>query len=184
MTELVLTLPDDWFVISLDPEQRDLSIRSFVSDLYGSENLDDPLVEHFSVVLREQATAAWDVGASSMYLFSDALEEAPFVISASLVVSFLPSGAEAARGLSAVSGGSQRPIDVAGGTGTRDVSRSFHLVPRSDQPLEALSVRYARVLEDSSELLLMSFSSPTLELEDDLVDLFDAIAEVAEVEAG
>lgn len=182
MTELVLTLPDDWFEVSLEPGQRDVSIRSFVGDLYGSEDLDDPLVEHFSIVLREQAASAWDLGASSMYLFSDALDEAPFAISASLVVTFLPIGTGPDSGLSPVTGGKQIHADVAGGSGTRDVSRDSHLVARSDQPLEALSVRYTRMLPDENEMLLMSFSSPTLELEDDLVDLFDAIAEIAEVE--
>ncbi|MBC9731532.1 hypothetical protein [Streptomyces sp. TRM68367] len=83
-----LLLPEGWFRISLDPEQRDKSIDALVQrQFHGIDNVPH-LKEGLRKDLRRRATKAYRSGGIELYLSLQ--EVGPFTIPASLLVTLAP----------------------------------------------------------------------------------------------
>jgi hypothetical protein len=173
-----LVMPDSWFRIPLEDERkrqaaaRDLTSRAFrgIGDAPG-------LQARLLNMLNDQASAARAVGGLELYV--SMLEAAGFPLSASLVVSLLPGppaeidGAEAARSLCTLLGSEGKRVrtgTVAGqpAVQTRHRSGQGNVAPTATQDVYVL-------VPGGKGWLLMSFSTPVVELVSQMEELFDAI---------
>ncbi|MFG3025966.1 hypothetical protein ACGFZQ_47050 [Streptomyces sp. NPDC048254] len=182
-----LMLPDGWFRVALEPERRERSVDALVKRQFNGT--DD--VPHLRQLLREEmlerATDAYDAGGVELYL---SLQRAgALTIPASLLITLLPwpksgrapsSLGELAAGL----GGDGRTaslVELAAGRALRlrrDPEAAPAAPPTAEEnyALPSVTVDYQLIVPGSDMHLLLTFSTPLVQIAEAMVELFDAVA--------
>ncbi|AZP23469.1 hypothetical protein EJC51_28310 [Streptomyces aquilus] len=185
-----LLLPEGWFRVNIDPEQREASVSALVNRQFeGTDN-----APHIKRQLREellaQATAAFNAGGLELYL---SLQQAgPLTIPASLLITLLPptSGGKAltaesiAARLSADSDVAVSVVELSAGTAVRtrrmmgqpDRSAPPGVPGTPDEALPSVTLDYQLPVPATGAHLLLTFSTPLVQIADAMVELFDAVA--------
>ncbi|GAB3172143.1 hypothetical protein [Streptomyces incanus] len=185
-TDYRLLLPEGWFRILLDPEQRDRSVDALVErQFHGIDNAPH-LKEELRADLRHRAAKAYRGGGIELYL---SLQEAgPFTIPASLLVSLaplrhpepLPPDALArafAQDADPAAATEVSVEELAAGTAVR-VRRTMSRPGEEEKDGDhvSVSVEYHVPVPGTTEFLLLTFSTPLEPIADAMAGLFDAIA--------
>ncbi|MEU6176398.1 hypothetical protein [Streptomyces coeruleorubidus] len=185
-----LLLPTGWFRLRIDPEGRERSVDALLDRKF--EGTDD--APHIKRQLREellaQATAAFQDGAIELYLSMQ--QAGPLTIPASLLVTLLPppSGgllpntADLAASLAADKGAHVSIVELSAGRAVRRrVTRGpsdrpvRDGVPVSADPvLPSVALDFQIPVPRTDAHLLLSFSTPLVQIADPMVELFDAVA--------
>ncbi|MGW2765222.1 hypothetical protein [Streptomyces sp. NPDC001275] len=179
-----LLLPDGWFRILLEPEQRDKAIDALVErQFHGIDNAPH-LKEELSRDLGRRAAKAHRSGGIELYLSLQ--EVGPFTIPASLLVTLAPLRHPEPLPLEALA---QRFADNGEGSVTIEELRSGpavrvrRLIPQSsdeegtEPPHNSLTVEYHLPVPGTTAFLLLTFSTPLEAIADAMAELFDAIAD-------
>jgi hypothetical protein len=179
-----LVVPDSWFRIPLEDEQeRRDAARALTSRVFRGTDHAPRLRTRLLGSLNDQAAAARAAGGLELYL--SMLEAAGFPLSASLLVSLTAGppagtgGADAAGSFAALLRGEGKQVStgtVAGQpavrarhqAGGRAGGRPGQVVPAAAQDVYVL-------VPGGRAWLLMSFSTPIVELAPQMRELFDAI---------
>ncbi|MFE9310865.1 hypothetical protein ACFYM5_24835 [Streptomyces sp. NPDC006706] len=179
-----LLLPEGWFRILLEPEQRDKAIEALVErQFHGIDNAPH-LKEELRRDLRRRAAKAHRSGGIELYLSLQ--EVGPFTIPASLLVTLAPLRHPESLPLEALA---QRFTDAGQGSVSIEELRSGpavrvrRLIPQgndedgTEPPRNSLSVEYHVPVPASMAFLLLTFSTPLEAIADAMAELFDAIAD-------
>ncbi|MFB6786077.1 hypothetical protein ACFCWT_05275 [Streptomyces olivaceus] len=188
-----LLLPEGWFRILLDPDQRDKSVDALVERQFRGIDNAPHLKEELRGDLRRRAAKAYRSGGIELYLSLQAV--GPFTIPASLLVTLAPlrhaeplPPEDLARALAedADDEDAGTPVpevgveELAAGTAVR-VRR---LAPQPggaapgapDGDHASVSVEYHLPVPGTTAYLLLTFSTPLEPIADAMAGLFDAIA--------
>ncbi|QER84924.1 hypothetical protein [Streptomyces tendae] len=182
-----LLLPDGWFRILLDPEQRDTSVDALVERRFRGIDNAPHLKEEMRADLRRRAAEAYEGGGIELYLSFQ--EAGPLTVPASLLVSLAPlrgpeppAPQDLARAFARDSGpdddGTQVSVeDLAAGTAVRVRSATRPTErERQDGHRASVSVEYHVPVPGTAQYLLLTFSTPLEPVADAMAGLFDAIA--------
>ncbi|MEU9554943.1 hypothetical protein [Streptomyces fumanus] len=184
-----LLLPDGWFRLHIDPDQRAGSIDALVNRQF--EGTDS--APHIKQVLRQellaQAEAAYAEGGIELYV---SLQRAgALTVPASLLVSLVPPGPrgsaptvqDLAARFSAEEEAEVSVADIPAGKAVR-VRRTTGQPDRSvpvggtgpSEALPSVTVQYQLPVPGTDGHLLLTFSTPLVRIADAMVELFDAVA--------
>ncbi|MFJ4549619.1 hypothetical protein ACIP4X_10355 [Streptomyces sp. NPDC088817] len=179
-----LLLPDGWFRIHLEPDQRDKAVDALVErQFHGIDNAPH-LKEELRRDLRRRAGKAYRSGGIELYLSLQ--EVGPFTIPASLLVTLAPLRHPEPLPLEALA---QRFADEGEGSVTVEELRSGpavrirRLMPQAgdeegtEPTHNSLSVEYHLPVPGTTAFLLLTFASPLEAIADAMAGLFDAIAD-------
>ncbi|MEU3237603.1 hypothetical protein ACFYNH_20535 [Streptomyces anthocyanicus] len=193
-----LLLPEGWFRILLDPDQRDDSIDALVERQFRGIDNAPHLKEELRGDLRRRAAKAYRGGGIELYLSLQAA--GPLTIPASLLVTLAPLRhaeplppedlarvlAEDAEATEAGSGNAGAPVpeiaveELTAGTAVR--VRRLTRQPGENGPdaphaaHASVSVEYHLPVPGTTAYLLLTFSTPLEPIADAMAGLFDAIA--------
>ncbi|MFG3271208.1 hypothetical protein [Streptomyces luteogriseus] len=188
-TDYRLLLPEGWFRVHIDPELRERSVDALVSRQFEGVDNAPHLKRQLRDSLLGQAAAAFRDGGIELYL---SLQKAgSLTIPASLLVTLLPpSGGsrwtvqETAARLSA-----QRELEVSvaelssgpavrirRSTGHPDLPAPPGAPGSPDQALPSVTVDYQLPVPGAGTSLLLTFSTPLVQIAEAMVQLFDAVA--------
>jgi hypothetical protein len=185
-----LATPATWFDLDLDPETSRASITRFVEERAG-RSPDRAQIRRELQGWLEQATAdARSQGAVFASLLSDTVEGRP--VAASLIASLARDGPGRGDDRSRVEALAARLARIGGPlagvpTGIRELPAGWAVRARrrttiesfafAGHPAEVENLQYFALIPGTTDVLLLSFSTPNLGLADAMVELFDAIAE-------
>ncbi|MGW0824252.1 hypothetical protein [Streptomyces sp. NPDC002845] len=188
-----LLLPEGWFRILLDPEQRDKSIEALVErQFHGIDNAPH-LKDDLRKDMRRRAAKAHRSGGIELYL---SLQEAgPFTIPASLLITLAPLQRAEPLPLEALAQALAEQdtakeasfplappevgiVDLQSGQAVR----VRKLTPQgggsaSERTYSSVSVEYHVPVPGTAAFLLLTFSTPLEPIADAMASLFDAIAD-------
>jgi hypothetical protein len=176
-----LVVPDSWFRIPLEDErQRKDATRALTNRVFRGIADAPRLRARLLNRLDDEASAAQAVGGLELYM--SMLEAAGFPLSASLLVSLVTGppvgtdGTEAASSLGALLRGEGKNVRTGTVAGQPAV-RAFHQSDGDGQGTVApVAGQDVYVLVPGGRAwLLMSFSTPVVELAPQMLELFDAI---------
>ncbi|MEU5622949.1 hypothetical protein [Streptomyces tendae] len=193
-----LLLPDGWFRIPLDPDQRDSSIDALVERQFRGIDNAPHLKEELRGDLRRRAVKAYRGGGIELYLSFQAV--GPLTIPASLLVTLAPLLhaeplppedlarvlAEDAEATEDGNGNAGTPVpeiaveELTAGTAVR--VRRLTRQPGDNGPdapqaaHASVSVEYHLPVPGTTAYLLLTFSTPLEPIADAMAGLFDAIA--------
>ncbi|MFD8811177.1 hypothetical protein ACFV23_06750 [Streptomyces sp. NPDC059627] len=185
-----LLLPDGWFRVRIDPQGRERSIDALVDRKFEGVDNAPHLKRQLRDELLAQAIAAYRDGGIELYL---SLQQAgPLTIPASLLITLvrpapgtaLPDPTELTRRLSADMDAETTVVELAAGTAVRvrRVTGQPNTPPpagapgRADEVLPSVTVDYQLPVPGTAAQLLLTFSTPLLQIADAMVELFDAVA--------
>lgn len=186
--DLRLIVPPAWFDLDLDPATRRASIdRMLAERAAGAAEM--PFVADLAVLLERQAAEAHERGAVRAAMFSEELGGER--VSAALVVVVVEGRGDTCATAGSDAGGrvalAWGLAEVLGGEGTTELCslgagpavrvrrRATNELPGGGQvPVE--SVQYFVPFPDGRDLVLLSFSTPSLGLADAFAEVFDAMA--------
>jgi hypothetical protein len=185
-----ITVPDSWFELDLLPATRDANINSLV---YEQVRGPDELVAvrpQIVSLLRDFAEYAWESGATYCACFVTPTTEGPITGSVTVSVIDAPAGASDAPPIDrALTHLQQVPVPRTAGTSrcvTTATIEGLGLVARTygiedvtlpnGSVVTSVTMQTFVPLPPSNRLLLVSASSPVLWLEEELLELFDAVA--------
>ncbi|WP_033319521.1 hypothetical protein [Streptomyces yerevanensis] len=185
-----LLLPQGWFRVHIAPERREQSVDALLERQFkGIDNAPQIKMELRKELIR-QAARAFDEGGIELYI---SLQQAgSLTIPASLLVTLvtprdpkvpLPSLRDLAESLKA-EGGKGRTVSVvelAAGSAMKvrvdPESASTRMQPEDgDYALPSVTVDYQLSIPRSDMQLLLTFSTPLVQIADAMVELFDAVA--------
>ncbi|MFE1440900.1 hypothetical protein [Streptomyces sp. NPDC058739] len=183
-----LLVPDGWFQISLDPNERDRSIIALAELQFRGVDNAPHLKQELMRAVQKRAKEAYAFGGTELYL--SLLSVGPVPLASSLLIS-VPStdewptsstpeelaehmaerggfGRDAELGL--------RTLDVAG-TAVR-IRRREAADPESQMgnTLPTTTVTYYVPIPATRRWLMLNFSTPVYPLADRMVELFDTVA--------
>ena len=184
-----LLLPDGWFRVRIDPEGRERSIDALVDRQF--EGIDN--APHIKRQLRDslhaQAVAAYESGGIELYLSLQ--QAAPLTIPASLLITLvtplptgsLPSLTDLAN-LLVDGGGEASLVELPAGEAVRvrrETGQPGRPTPpgasgQADEMLPAVTLDYQLPVPATQAHLLLTFSTPLVQIGDAMVELFDAVA--------
>ncbi|MEU0769127.1 hypothetical protein ACWDN6_18730 [Streptomyces albogriseolus] len=161
-----LLLPDGWFRIGIEPASRERSVGALVDRRFGG--VDD--APHFKRRLRddllEQAAAAYDQGGIELYLSMQ--QAGALTVPASLLVTLLPPGRVSEAADASV-------VELAAGTAWRRRGCT-DAAPDDSEALPSVTLDYQVPVPGTGTHLLLTFSTPLVQIADAMVELFDAVA--------
>ncbi|WP_445528243.1 hypothetical protein [Streptomyces cyslabdanicus] len=178
-----LLLPDGWFRILLEPEQRDKAIEALVERQFDGIDNAPHLKEDLRRDMRRRTAKAYRSGGIELYLSLQ--EVGPVTIPASLLVTLAPPRHPEPLPLEALA---QRFAEEGeGSVSIEELSsgpavRVRRLTPQdtdeegAEPPHNSLSVEYHLPVPGTSAFLLLTFSTPLEAIADAMAGLFDAIA--------
>jgi hypothetical protein len=188
-----LLLPEGWFRVHIAPERREQSVDALVERQFkGIDNAPQIKAQLRQDMLR-QAARAFEEGGIELYL---SLQQAgPLTVPASLLVALglppqggrLPSLDDLAGRLAA-DGKDSREVSVVelpAGPALRVREEYNPVVDRpptaetekdADYALPSLTLDYQVQVPRAEAILLLTFSTPLVQIADAMVDLFDAVA--------
>lgn len=169
-----LVVPEEWFVIDLEPGRRERSISALVERQFaGIDN-----APHLKAQARQEtlakAEAAYAAGGLEMFMSMQQIAGIP--IAASLVTFAVPpsaTGVVAAEDLAATLDSEERQVtvvDLPAGRSVRMLRRSGSTDETGSATLEVFAP-----VPGSGSWLLLSFAAPIGPLAPALIKLFDAI---------
>ncbi|MGW1216238.1 hypothetical protein ACWD5F_42065 [Streptomyces sp. NPDC002499] len=185
-----LLLPDGWFRVRIDPDGRERSVDALVDRQFEGVDNAPHLKRQARESLRAQAVAAYRDGGIELYL---SLQQAgPLTIPASLLITLvppvpggsLPTAPDLAARLSADGDGEVSVVELPAGTAVR-VRRTTGGPDRSaptgapgspDEALASITLDYQLPVPATDAHLLLTFSTPLIQIGDAMVELFDAVA--------
>jgi len=170
-----LVVPDEWFVIDLEPGRRERSVAALAERQFaGMDN-----APHLKVQARQEtlakAEAAYAAGGLEMFLSLQQIAGVP--VAASLVTFLVPpppTGAVTAGELAAALAGDEGQVsvvDLPAGPSVRMLRRAG-----SDGDEASATLEVFAPVPDSGAWLLLSFAAPIGPLAAALTKLFDAIS--------
>ncbi|ATL29662.1 hypothetical protein [Streptomyces formicae] len=181
-TGYAILVPDGWFQLHLDPDERDRSIVALADRQFAGIDTAPVLKERLIRDLRKQAKVAHREGGVELYISLLTVEGLP--LASSLLVSLLPDGwpgCRTAHDLAHRLAGTGRPaevrkLDTAGDavrTRKDDVSD-----PESPlgSTLATTTVSYHVPVPAGRQWLTLTFSTPMERLVPKMVELFDIVA--------
>jgi hypothetical protein len=189
-TDYRLLLPEGWFRVRIEPELRERSVDALINRQF--EGVDN--APHLKRQLREsllaQAAAAFRGGGIELYL---SLQQAgAFTIPASLLVTFLPQppgenqstvqdiaarlSADDELEVSVVELSSGPAVRTRRSTGQPDRPAPPGIPGSTDEALPSVTLDYQLPVPRAGASLLLTFSTPLVQIEDAMVQLFDAVA--------
>ncbi|CAL9536768.1 hypothetical protein SUDANB2_04147 [Streptomyces sp. enrichment culture] len=188
-TDYRLLLPEGWFRVRIEPELRERSVDALINRQFEGVDNAPHLKQQLRDSLLSQAAAAFRDGGIELYL---SLQKAGAVtIPASLLVTFLPpkrggqpTAQDIAAHLSADEDLEVSVVDVSSGPAVRTRRRtgqSEQPVPSNmpgspDQALPSVTLDYQLPVPAADAWLLLTFSTPLVQIADAMVELFDAVA--------
>jgi hypothetical protein len=179
-----LVVPEEWFVIDLEPGRRERSVAALVARQFaGIDN-----APHLKAQAREEtlakAEAAYSAGGLEMFLSLQQIAGIP--VAASLVTFLVPppaTGAVTAEELAATLAGDEgrvTVVDLPAGTSVRMLRRAGSDGDAASATAASATTASATLevfapVPDSGSWLLLSFAAPIGPLAPALTKLFDAI---------
>lgn len=183
-----ITVPDSWFEVDTRPATRDASIKSLVYERVREQPDMREARPAIVKLLREFAERASAAGAVYCACMVHPTDEGPITASATITLIDSPGSAAAApltvdRLLDELSnrdaqGRITTQLTVAALPEVGEVARSYgveDLQLPDGRTLRSVVMQTFVPLPGRDELALVSCSSPVLDLEDQLLDLFDAV---------
>ncbi|MFI7395346.1 hypothetical protein [Streptomyces tendae] len=183
-------MPEGWFRLDIDPERRERSVDALVDRRFeGTDNM-----PHIKRQLRQdllaQAAAAFREGGIELYL---SLQQAgPLTIPASLLVTFMPASPngttpsleDVATRLASDGQAEVQVVELAAGTAVRvrrvtggpGQAPPVGLPGKAEETLPSVTLDYQLPVPETGAHLLMTFSTPLVQIADAMVELFDAVA--------
>jgi hypothetical protein len=189
--DLRIATPANWFDLDLKPSTSAESIVRLVDERVGggAEQADNR--RELVRILRKATVDAREQQAVFASVLSDVIEGRP--VAGSVIVSLAADGTPAPGDAKARVEDLQVRLAQPGGaiagaaTETRELIAGWALRARrrmtveppglEGHPVEVESLQYFVPLPGSTDLVLLSFSTPNLGLADPMVELFDAMAE-------
>lgn len=186
-TDYNVVVPDGWFQLSLDPEERDRGIIALAELTFRGQDNAPLLKKQFMQDLQRKAKDAYQVGGTELYLSTMAVGPVP--LASSLLIS-VPgpdewpetSDAEAlAEHLADRSRGNNGEIGVVdlavAGRAVRQRRREVADPARQlGNTLPTTTLTYYVPIPTTTRWLLLNFSTPIDQLADQMVELFDTVA--------
>jgi hypothetical protein len=189
--DLRLATPANWFDIDLNPSTSAASIARLVEERSGSDPDQADTRRQLVRTLRKATGDAREQDAIFASVLSDVIEGRP--VAASVIVSLAHDGSPAPGDVKArvtalgarlaqpggpIAGAATTTKELRAGWSVRARRRMSVEPPGLEgHPVEVESVQYFVPLPGSTDLVLLSFSTPNLGLADAMVELFDAMAE-------
>ncbi|MFF5372416.1 hypothetical protein [Streptomyces sp. NPDC013187] len=186
-TDYNLLVPDGWFEISLDPEERDQSILALVDLQFRGVDNAPHLKRELMTDLQKRAKRAYGIGGTQLYL--SLLTAGPVPLASSLLIS-VPATAE----WSACSNADELAAHLADrwpgenaelGVKRLEAAGDAVRVRRRDAPnpdsqmgntLPVTTLTYYVPIPTARRWLMLNFSTPMDPLADQMVHLFDTVA--------
>ena len=175
-----LALPDGWFILDLDPRTAEAGIDQLLASRVAVDpSLASELGELKQVLLRTAAEAD-KAGIEFSACYAASIDE-QLLVTASLGVVVHTIGEQVSlqaiqEGLVERGAGTRlSTVESAAGPAVKVRDRSKIPVPGTEQELEVALRHYYVPVPGGHRIALLSFSTPTLPLEDDLDQLFDAM---------
>ncbi|MDX3747854.1 hypothetical protein [Streptomyces sp. AK08-02] len=187
-----LLLPEGWFRVHITPERREQSVDALVERQFKGIDNAPQIKAQARQELIGQATRAFDEGGIELYL---SLQQAgPLTVPASLLVALglppqggrLPALHDIADRLAAEGKDSREVsvVELAAGPALR-IREEYD--PARDRPpvaadkeaeyaLPSVTLDYQVQVPRAEAILLLTFSTPLIQIADAMVDLFDAVA--------
>ncbi|MER7486218.1 hypothetical protein ABTY20_10020 [Streptomyces sp. NPDC126497] len=185
-----LLLPEGWFRVHIDPENRERSVDALVGRRFDGVDNAPHIKRQLRDDLLAQAAAAFRDGGIELYLSFQ--QAGPLTVPASLLVTLLPSGLEGGRPnpqdiadrLAADAAIDASVVELAAGTAVRtrrstgqpDTTTPPGAPGRPDDALPSVTLDYQIPVPGTEAHLLLTFSTPLVQIADAMVELFDAIA--------
>ncbi|MFE0175273.1 hypothetical protein ACFWZ2_23430 [Streptomyces sp. NPDC059002] len=180
-----LLLPDGWFRILLDPDEREKSVAALVERQFQGIDNAPHLKEGLRKDLRNRAAKAHRSGGIELYLSLQ--EVGPFTIPASLLVTLAPLRHAEELPLDALAraladgGPAGQEVSVEELTSGAAVRVRKQVAQPADDATDrayaSTSVEYHVPVPGTTAFLLLSFSTPLEPLADAMAGLFDAVAD-------
>ncbi|GAA3496061.1 hypothetical protein GCM10019016_031620 [Streptomyces prasinosporus] len=179
-----LVVPEGWFKLSLDPEDRDRSIIALAEQQFRGVDNAPHLRERLMRELQKTAKDAYQAGGVELYLSTLTIGTLP--LSSSLLVSFpMPGAMPPAANVHTVAETLRRSgtdITLVTLTAAGKAVREFRTEVASPDTqlgnnLPTTTVKYYVPVPAADEWLIMSFSTPLDPLAKQMVGLFDAVAD-------
>ncbi|WP_369033622.1 MULTISPECIES: hypothetical protein [Streptomyces] len=188
-----LLLPEGWFRVHIDPERRERSVDALVERQFNGIDNAPQIKAQVRQELIDQATKAFDEGGIELYL---SLQQAgPLTVPASLLIALglppqggrLPALDDIAGRLAAEGNDSREVsvVELAAGPAlrvreeyapTRDRPPTAETQKEADYALPSVTLDYQVQVPRAQAILLLTFSTPLVQIADAMVDLFDAVA--------
>lgn len=188
-----LLLPEGWFRVHIDPERRERSVDALVERQFNGIDNAPQIKAQVRQELIDQATKAFDEGGIELYL---SLQQAgPLTVPASLLIALglppqggrLPALDDIAGRLAAEGNDSREVsvVELAAGpalrvreeyTPSRDRPPTPETQKEADYALPSVTLDYQVQVPRAQAILLLTFSTPLVQIADAMVDLFDAVA--------
>ncbi|GGW33414.1 hypothetical protein GCM10010320_10540 [Streptomyces caelestis] len=186
-TDYNLLVPDGWFQISLDPEERDRSIIALTELQFRGVDNAPHLKQELMRDLQKRAKSAYGIGGTELYL--SLLTAGPVPLASSLLIS-VPAADEwpacsDAEELAAHLAERKPWEDAELGVKKLEAAGKAVRVRRRDAPdpenqmgntLPTTTVTYYVPIPATKRWLMLNFSTPVDPLADQMVDLFDTVA--------
>ncbi|MGH4032436.1 hypothetical protein ACQB60_26250 [Actinomycetota bacterium Odt1-20B] len=182
-------VPDGWFQLALDPDDRDRSIIALAERQFRGVDNAPRAKEQFMRELQRKARESYQAGGMELYLST--LTVGPIPLASSLLISMPPPGtwpedldvAALAEHVTVLDGrnGSGSEIGVveleAAGEAVRQRTREEPDPERQlGNTLPTTKLAYYVPIPATTSWLLMNFSTPIDPLADKMVELFDVVA--------
>ncbi|MEU1202817.1 hypothetical protein ABZ446_42310 [Streptomyces sp. NPDC005813] len=185
-----LLLPDGWFRVRIDPEGRERSVDALLERQFAGIDNAPHIRRQVREDLLAQAVAAFQDGGIELYI---SLQDAgSLTIPASLLVTLLPpppggslptvhdlAGLLSADGdaeVSTVELPTGTAVRVRRMTGQSDRPAPADVPGGTDQMLLSVTLDYQIPVPGAGAHLLLTFSTPLVQIADAMVELFEAVA--------
>lgn len=175
-----LALPEGWFILDLDPRTAEAGIDQLLASRVAADPTLAPEVGELKQVLLRTAAEAEKAGIEFTACYAASIDE-QLLVTASLGVVVHTIGEQVSlqairEGLVERGAGSRlSTVETSAGPAVKVRDRSKIPVPGTDQQLEVALRHYYVPVPGGHRIALLSFSTPTLALENDLDQLFDAM---------
>ncbi|WP_181801672.1 hypothetical protein [Streptomyces shenzhenensis] len=184
-----VVVPDSWFQLSLDPEERDRCIVALADRQFRGLDNAPHLKEQFKRDLQAKAKEAYRVGGTELYLST--LVVGPVPLASSLLISIPAAGEwpdlsdpeELAEHLAGVRGPASSDGEISvvtlavAGRAVRQLRRAeADPDAQMGNTLPTTTVTYYVPIPATKRWLMLNFSTPIDPLADQLVQLFDVVA--------
>ncbi|MEV2197920.1 hypothetical protein AB0I02_44135 [Streptomyces phaeochromogenes] len=181
-------VPDGWFQLSLEPEERDRCIAALADLQFRGIDNAPHLREQFMRDVQRKAKDAYDVGGIELYLSTLVVGLVPL---ASSLLTSMPDpdewpkcsdAEELAEHLAVLDGGEPEgelgvvPLDAAGMAVRRRRREAPDPAAQLGNTLPTTTLTYYVPIPATTRWLMLSFSTPVDPLADQMVELFDAVA--------
>lgn len=177
--------PEDWYEIDVDPATSEASIRRLVHETLAGPEWRPELAAQYEAQLRFVVGRCQEIGAIAAMGFADLISEPPYLLNAGVILAMIGTGDEDVDAATiqrqlGERGHELEPVSLPVGPALRSVTRSEELAPGTDTPVEVLSAKY--YVPAGRSIALLAFTTPTIALADEFLELFEAIAETLEID--